>query len=401
MRTIKELREKRNELVDEMAALLEEIDERDLPELNEEESNRYNECNREIDALSEQIRRLEALDERRNNIDTSDNERNDSADSGDDNHDEGNVEDSERQQQEERAFLALFTGDKPIEELRAAQNLKFTDNGAIVPTHIAKKITEKLENICPIYEKVTKFHFKGKVSFPILDDENDDVICAYAEEFTELEGHAPGFKTIDLDGYLFGALTKISRSLINNTDIPLLNYIITRMAYAKKKTLEKELLIGTSGKMTGALSTENVLEAASSVALTADELIDLQGTIPDEYQKGCCWIMNPTTRDAIRKLKDENGRYLFNCDITTGYKPVILSKPVFTSDQMPKMEAGNKAVFYGDPKGLYVNIREDDSIVILREKYATQHAIGVNLWFECDSKIVEKQKLSVLKMKNA
>ena len=58
-----------------------------------------------------------------------------------------------------------------------------------------------------------------------------------------------------------------------------------------------------------------------------------------------------------------------------------------------------KAVLYGDYSGLSVNIREDISIEVLREKYATQHAIGVVAWLEMDSKITDAQKLAVLTMK--
>ena len=72
---------------------------------------------------------------------------------------------------------------------------------------------------------------------------------------------------------------------------------------------------------------------------------------------------------------------------------------MYLSDNMPKLAAGASAVLYGDYSGLSVNLREDISIQVLREKYATQHAIGVVAWFEFDSKVTDNQKLAVLKMK--
>ena len=77
----------------------------------------------------------------------------------------------------------------------------------------------------------------------------------------------------------------------------------------------------------------------------------------------------------------------------------MLGKPVYLSDNMPKIAAGAKAILYGDYSGLSVNMRENISIEILREKYATQHAIGVVSWFEFDSKVTDNQKLAVLTMK--
>lgn len=66
---------------------------------------------------------------------------------------------------------------------------------------------------------------------------------------------------------------------------------------------------------------------------------------------------------------------------------------------MPVIAAGAKTVLYGDCSGLSVNFRENISIEVLREKYATQHAIGVVAWFEFDSKVTNNQKLAVLTQK--
>jgi HK97 family phage major capsid protein len=65
---------------------------------------------------------------------------------------------------------------------------------------------------------------------------------------------------------------------------------------------------------------------------------------------------------------------------------------------MPAIGSANKAVLYGDYKGLAVNMREDISIQILLEKYATMHAIGVVSWFEFDSNVIDHQKLATLVM---
>ena len=111
--------------------------------------------------------------------------------------------------------------------------------------------------------------------------------------------------------------------------------------------------------------------------------------------------MHPDTFTALRKLKDGNGRYLLQDDITGEFPYRLLGKPVFVSDNMPKMAAGSKAVLYGDLSGLSVNMRENIQIQILLEKYATQHAVGFVAWFEFDSKVTDAQKLVALQMKPA
>ena len=106
--------------------------------------------------------------------------------------------------------------------------------------------------------------------------------------------------------------------------------------------------------------------------------------------------MAPSTRDAIRKLRDGEQRYLLNPDYREGFGYTLLGKPVFVSDNMPAMGAGNKEVFYGDMSGLALKFSEDINIEILRERFATEHAIGVVGYLECDAKIENEQKIAVL-----
>ena len=109
--------------------------------------------------------------------------------------------------------------------------------------------------------------------------------------------------------------------------------------------------------------------------------------------------MSKATRTAIRKLKDSDGNYILNKDATARWGYTLFGKPVYVSDNMPAMAGGKTAIFYGDMSGLAVKIAENVSIEILREKYATQHAVGVVGWIEIDAKIENQQKIAALKMK--
>ena len=108
--------------------------------------------------------------------------------------------------------------------------------------------------------------------------------------------------------------------------------------------------------------------------------------------------MNKKTRTAIRKLKDNDGNYILNKDATSRWGYTLFGKDVYTSENMPEMAAGNRAILYGDMSGLAVKISETMNIEVLREKYATQHAIGVVAWMELDSKVENSQKITGLTM---
>ena len=272
-------------------------------------------------------------------------------------------------------------------------------NGAVIPTTIANKIISKVYNICPILERSTKYNVKGKLVVPYYDEDTNSITVSYATEFEELTSSVGSFDKIELDGFLAGALTLVSRSLINNSDFNLVDFVVEKMAYAIKRFIEHELLIGTENKVSGLSTLTNGIVAGSATAITADEVVQLHDAIKDDFQANAIWIMSPATRTALRTLKSTTGYYLLNDDLSTPFGTSLLGKPVYVSDNMPDMGAGNVAIYYGDMRGLATKFSENMEIEVLREKYATQHAVGVVGWLEFDAKVEDNQKIAKLTMK--
>ena len=194
---------------------------------------------------------------------------------------------------------------------RTDYNLTKGDNGAVIPTTIVNKIIAKVYSICPILEQSSKYNVKGNLVIPYYDGSTHDITVAYATEFEDLASSVGSFGTITLAGFLAGALVKISRSLINNSDFNLTDWVVDRMAYAMKRFVEGELLNGTENKVTGlsGITAGMTLTAGATTALTADEVIQLHDMIVDDYQSNAIFIMSPKTRTAIRTLKTNDGIY--------------------------------------------------------------------------------------------
>ena len=303
---------------------------------------------------------------------------------------------AEQEKTDEKAFANYLRG--VVSEERA-ENLTFGDNGAVVPTTIANRIIKKVYDISPILEKATKYNVKGTLEIPYYPESDaTDIAMAYATEFVELESSAGKFTNISLTGYLAGALTLVSRSLINNSQFDIVGFVVDHMAYNIHRWIENELLNGTTSKIAGLSGVTQEVTAAAATAITADELIRLQDTVKDAFQGPAIWIMSSNTRTALRLLKDDVGRYLLQDDITAPFGKVLLGKPVYVSDNMPDMAAGKTAIYYGDMSGLAVKMTEEMEIQVLREKYATQHADGVVAWVEMDAKVENAQKIAKLEM---
>lgn len=299
---------------------------------------------------------------------------------------------------EERAFAAYIRGE--VLEERAAVQMTKTDNGAVIPTSIANKIIEMVKEMCPIFSDAEHYNVPGTLTIPYYSEEKA-ITMTYASEGVDGESTSGKFLSIELTGYLARAITEVSKSLINNSQFDIVSFVTRKMSEAISLFLEKECLFGTDKKAEGLKGIKQTKVAASSTAVTADELIEVQELIPDRYQANAYWIMSKNTRTAIRKLKDGQGNYLLNKDANSRWGYTLFGKDVYISDAMPDMAAGKRVIFYGDYKGLAVKISEDINIEVLRETKARLHLIEVVGFVEFDAKVQNTQMLAALDMKAA
>ena len=378
---LKKLTEQKNQKQKEMQELIDAADAEERT-LNEEEMKKFEELEEEIRSIDVSIRAIDTARKLEPEDET----------------EEAENKDQEQRDIEQRdidEFDAYLRG--KVEE-RDNTNMVKTDNGAVIPTTIANKIIEKVVDMCPIYHDADRYNVKGALQIPYYDETTKDIKMEYCDEFTDGESSTGKFASVTLTGYLARAITDVSKSLINNSQFNIVDFVIRRMALSIAKFLEKELLHGTASKVDGLSGVTQKVTAASATAITADEIIDLQEAVPDEYQAEAYFIMNKKTRTAIRKLKDGQGNYLLNKDANSRWGYTLFGKDVYTSANMDEMAAGKKAIFYGDYKGLAVKVSEDINIDVLRETKARQHAVEVLGFVEFDAKVQNAEMIAVLEM---
>ena len=366
----KGLEEKRSLLVEEMGDRINKAD-AETRTLSEDEAKRFNEIKTEIDSIDTT---LAAIEENRTLQ-------------------QGkplNTKTKEQRVIDEENFINFIRGEE--------RALTVADNGGVIPTTIANRIIETVKELSPLYKMADIYNVNGDLVFPVYDEESSSVKAVYVDDLTELTEGTGKFKTVKLTNHIVGCLAKVSKSLINRSDFDLVSYIVRKVAQAIAEFLEKELIKGTPGKLTGIEATTNVVTSANVGKVNADDLIDVQMAIPEIHQPKASWIMHKDTLKSLRKLKDNDGNYILTRDLTTAFGWSLLGKPVYITESADKAETGNKAVFYGDYTGLAVKLTKNVEIQVLMEKYATQHAIGVVGYVEADSKVVDHQKIAALEI---
>lgn len=381
----KELTEKKNDLITRYETVLNQakLETRELTEDEAAELAEIRDNVRKIVASLELDKDLEEMEKKEEEVPTEEEE---------------TVEETRSIEMQERALFEEYLRGT-INERNGELTPASGSAGAVIPTSIANMIIKKVYDICPVLERSLRFNVKGNLEIPVYPADSAKITVAYQTEFSALSSSSGKFTTVSLGGFLAGALTKVSRSLINNAQFDIVAFVVDEMATQIALFIEGELLHGTTNKVEGLSGLNNGITAASATAITSDEVVKLHDAIKDQFQQNAIWIMSSATRTALRTLKSNDGHYYLNDDVSTPFGVTLLGKPVYVSDNMDDIAAGKVVIYYGDMKGLATKFSEEINIQVLRERYADEHADGVIGWFEFDSKVVNEQAIAKLTMK--
>lgn len=380
---LKSLEEEKANKKEQLEELINKVEE-EKRELTEEENKLFTELEDGIKSISDTIAKIKSARELLNE---------EEPEAKEEDKKEGEEEKMEEKEKRELEEFGKLVKNELIEE-RAEAGFSKGSNGTVIPTTIANEIVKKAFEISPILEKAKVFNVKGKLSLPYYATDDSDLTVAYGNEFTELTEKAGKFKTIDLEGHLIGVLTKISNTLLNNTNLDVANFVIETLQDYVKRFVEKEIISGTT-KIKALSELKNELVEKE---VNLDTLIKLKNKVKQSYRKGSMWIMNPETLTQIELIKDTTGRPILNVDPTGEFEGMILGYPVYVSDNMDKAENGKRAIYFGNFNSLVINTPQNLEIQVLKEKYATQNAIGIVGWLELDAKVQNEDAIAGLKI---
>ena len=123
-----------------------------------------------------------------------------------------------------------------------------------------------------------------------------------------------------------------------------------------------------SGTTTGTI--EQINSGAAS-ALTADGIFDLVYALKSPYLVNSRFMAARLTIRDLRKLKDGDGRYLWEPIFKVGQPATVVGYPIHQADDMPSVSAGNEAIGFGDFKTAYT-IVDRKGVRVLRDPYTAK-----------------------------
>ena len=228
--------------------------------------------------------------------------------------------------------------------------------------------------------------------------------AAWIDEGGALSFGDTTFAQINLDAHKLHVAVKVTEELLYDNAFGLESYIIEQFGKALSNAEEDAFLNGDGkGKPLGIFAETGGgtvgVTAASATAITADEIINLVYSLKRPYRKNAKFIMNDQTIAALRKLKDNNGAYLWQPSLQAGKVDRLFGYEVYTSPYVPTITAGKPVIAFGDFSYYNIGDRGTRSFAELKELYAGNGMVGFVAKERVDGKLILPEAVQILKMK--
>jgi HK97 family phage major capsid protein len=225
--------------------------------------------------------------------------------------------------------------------------------------------------------------------------------AAWIEEGGALQFTDAKFGQKILDAHKLHVAVKVTEELLYDSMFDLASYITTQFGIAIANAEEDAFLNGDGkGKPTGIFDATNggtVSKTLTGTKLGTDDVLDLVYALKRPYRKKASFIMNDQTLAALRKLKDNNGAYIWQPSYQAGEPDRLVGYAVHTSAYAPELAADKPVMAFGDFSYYNIGDRGTRSMQELRELFAGNGMIGYVAKERVDGLLVLPEAVQIMK----
>ncbi|MGD9862303.1 MAG: phage major capsid protein [Pseudodonghicola sp.] len=259
-----------------------------------------------------------------------------------------------------------------------------SDGGYLVDPQTSKAVQSVLQSTASIRAIASVVHVEA-TSYDVLIDHTELGAGWASETGAVSETDTTQIERISIPLHELSALPKASQRLLDDSAFDIEGWLAGRIA---DKFARAEALAFVSGdgidKPTGFLTqtkVENaswswgnlgyVLTGAAGSLPDADPVVDLVYALGAQYRANASFVMNSKTAGVLRKMKDNDGRFLWSDGLAAAEPARLLGYPVLIAEDMPDIAAGAYAVAFGDFATGYT-IAERPDLRVLRDPFSAK-----------------------------
>lgn len=251
-----------------------------------------------------------------------------------------------------RAFVRGESG-KSLAVKAESRDILKSSTGSPVPTSFYDQLTVHMVQVGPMLRLATVLNTAGgeNLQVPRTTAFSTAAIIAEGAAITESDPTFGAFVTLGAFKYAF--LTQVSREMVEDQGVDVLGFLAEQTGVALGVRLNTDFTVGTGSAQPRGLMLDTTLGVTGAVSVagvfTADNLIDLVYSVNSAYraQPGCGFQMRDASIASTRKLKDTQGRYLFEPSLQAGQPDTLIGFPLTSNPDIAAQATAARSVAFG------------------------------------------------------
>jgi len=283
---------------------------------------------------------------------------------------------------EERATLR--TGWVDGKELRAQGVATGAAGGYTVPAPFRAKLIEAQKFYSSMRDVAEVITTETGATLPWPTNDDTANVGAILSENTQVTEQDVTLGTNDVGAYMYTSkLVRVSLQLLNDSAFNLESWLAGVLGRRIGRAQNAHFTTGTGTAQPEGIQTNAVIGktggTGQTTSVTYDDFIDLIHSVDPAYRNSgrVGWMFNDATLGTARKLKDSQGRPLWEPSVQVGVPDGLLGYKYTINQDMPVMAANARSVLFGDFQAGYL-IRDVQDVQMLRlaERYADFLQVG-------------------------
>jgi HK97 family phage major capsid protein len=278
--------------------------------------------------------------------------------------------------EERKAFTGYLRGGREAlqaDEVKALTTADDTSGGYLAPAEFSTEVIKGIVEISPVRQAArVGSTSSGSV---ILPKRTGTPTARWVGEDETRTPTGSTYGQIEVPIHEMAVYVDVSLKLIEDAAISVESEVAMDLSQEFGRLEAKTLLTGDGAKKPlGIMQASGVDFTPTGNASTlgsapADLLIDHMYSMPATYRQRGVWMMNGTTLATIRKLKDGDGRFLWQPSYAAGQPETILGRPVVEAVDMDDIGSAAEPIVFGDFSSAY-RIYDRVGLSIMRDPYS-------------------------------
>ncbi len=295
----------------------------------------------------------------------------------------------------------LRKGEVSSLETKSLSSTSNEDGGYLITPALHKKIIAWMKTKSPMRRLASVETISTNALDVIIQDGEFDSGWV-ADTAARTDSATPHLKQKRIMVHELYAQPKATQRLLDDSAINIEEWLNERLQDSFLRAENRSFILGDGNNQPcGILHYDDMtierVNAAEAGKIKADDILKLINSLDDAHLANATLLMHRSTLAEIQKLKDNNGRFIWQAAISESITETLFGIPVVTAADMPAYAPSAPAIAIADFKAAY-KIVDRSGIAVMRDPYTDKPFVKFYAVKRVGGDVIDTKAIKFLKV---